>query len=142
MHLCSLNRSGSCGRLGRGLLEESFQSANLQTVARWADARVGISSSLLQRHPSAQSRAQQQAAEQQGAALLYCFEGQRCACHQMAQSGSEATAQVPHTAANLVTVTDCALATTSASMPNGDSVDPADASGAIGVAVGGHAMRR
>ena len=60
----------------------------------------------------------------------------------MAQSGSEATAQVPHTAANLRTVTDCALATTSASMPNGDSVDPADVSGAIGVAVGGHAMRR
>ena len=57
MHLCSLNRSGSCGRLGRGLLEESFQSANLQTVARWADARVGISSSLLLRHPSVQSRA-------------------------------------------------------------------------------------
>jgi hypothetical protein len=50
----------------------------------------------------------------------------------MAQSGSEATTQVPHTAANLDTVTPCALATTSASMPNGDSVDSADASGVIG----------
>ena len=38
--------------------EESFQRANLQTVSRWADARAGIPSSLLLRHPLAQSRAQ------------------------------------------------------------------------------------